>query len=134
MNSDFYFGDLKTWKLAENKNKLLGETEKAYIVESVFHKAWFNQRLKIKINKKTFLIEEVNYFTDGCELPVRTMKIIDKKELQGYTIPIHIEMTSFKNCSRKIISSSEIIYIDWNINAKINEMYFTQEYMTYPEF
>ena len=134
MNSDFYFGDLKTWKMADNKNKLIDETDKEYIVESIFHKAWFNQRLVLKIDKKTLFIEEVKYFANGCDLPVRIMKIIEKKELEGYIIPVHIEMTSFKECSQKVISSSEIIYVDLDITSKNNEELFTQEYMSYQEF
>lgn len=134
MNSDFSFGDLKSWKMADNNNRLLDESEKDYIIESIFHKAWFNQRLVIRIDKKTLFIEEIKYYANGCDYPVRVMKIKKKKELGKYIIPVHIEMTSFKECSQKVISSSEIIYLDWDITTKIDAAFFTQKHMTYQEF
>ena len=134
MNSDFNFGDLRSWKLADNQNKLLTETESEYIVESIFHKAWFYQRLVINIDKKTSFIKEIKYFANGCDFPLRIMEIIEKKELHGYIIPVHIKMTSYKECSQKVISSSEIDYLNLDIKSKINEEIFTQEYMTYQEF
>ena len=134
MNSDFYFGDLKSWKMADNRNKLLKESEKNYLVESIFHKAWFNQRLVLRIDKKTLFIEEIKYYATDCDYPVRIMTIIEKKEAQGYIIPVHVKMTSYKKCSQKVISSSEIIYLEWDITTKIDAAFFTQKYMTYQEF
>ena len=64
MNSDFHFGDLKSWKLSDNKNKLLNETEKYYIIESLFQKAWFKHRIVIRIDKRSFFIDQIKYFNN----------------------------------------------------------------------
>jgi hypothetical protein len=134
MNSDFFFSDLKSWELKKNDNRLIEETSTHFIVESKFHKKWINQRLIIKINKTNSFIDEIQYYTKGCEFPNRIMKILEKKQLKDLLIPIHIEMTSYLNCSQKIRSSSEIIFKDYDVNSQIDEAVFTEAYMTNMEF
>jgi hypothetical protein len=132
MNSDFYYSDLKSWELALNDNQLLEESEDYYSVESNFKKAFYNQRLILKIDKKTFFIEEVQFFKKGCDLPIRIMKILDKRNVDGIVYPVHLRMTQYYACNNEIKSSSEIIFYNVDVKSKISESIYTKEFMIKP--
>lgn len=134
MNSDFCYSDLKSWKLEENQNRLVNETDNHFYIESIFRNLFLNQRLLMKINKETYFIEEVLFFNKGCDHPVRKMIAHKINEEAGIYFSTHFKMIRYFECSRKVRSSSEIIFTNWDIKSEINEAVFTASYIINMEF
>ncbi len=99
-------------------------------LKNVFKTTFFNQRLVIRIEKGTYFIDEVSYFKNGCELPERVLKVLEKKEESGIYFPIHLEMIRYHKCKNDVRSSSEIIFEDWDVSSEIDSTIFSEEYMT----
>ena len=134
MNSDFNYSDLISWKLANNTNKLINESKNHYLIESIFKNIFINQRLVLKINKRSHFIEEVEFFEKDCQLPIRKMKNLQINEESGIYFSSFFTMTKYYDCSEKIRSSTEIIFNEWDIITEIDDSIFTESNMTKIEF
>ena len=134
MNSDFYFSDLKSWNLEENNNRLIKATNEHYVIESIFNKAWYKQRMIISVRKDSFIIERIEFFNNKCELPIRILEVQEIQKIDQMLLMKRIKMTSFRECSSEITSSSEINYINPDIKTPLAAEIFTKRQLTLLEF
>jgi len=81
------------------------------------------------LTKKTYFIDEVQFFKKGCALPDRVMKVLQKNNEQGIIFPVHLKMTRYFDCQHKIKSSSEIFFSNFDVESRISDSIFTEEFM-----
>jgi len=130
MNSDFNYNDLRSWKLSKNENRLVGESDTHFFLETRFKNIFFNQRLVLKINKESYFIEEVKYFKKGGVFPYRKMIALKIRQEGGIYFSSHFKMITYKEGSQQRRSSTEIILEDWDVTTEIDNTVYTEDFMS----
>ena len=136
MNSDFNYGDLRSWELSKNTNRLIDVNSDYYIIESVFKTTFYNQRMLLRVQRESYFIEEVSYFRKGCKLPTRILTVIgaDADDETSLLVPSRLLMSSYKDCTGELRSSSEILFENCNVSSDIDEDIFSLHHMTSGKF
>ena len=133
MGSDFNYSDLEPYDLAPNKNKLLNENGSFYEMEGILPEEELNRRV-YKINKTSYVIESTQFYKKDCKYPskeMKTMKVLNEK---GIYISTHVIMTTFKDCSVEIKSSSESIVDEYKFLSSMDEQLFSERTLSKEEF
>lgn len=123
MGSDFLYADLQSRNISNDQNKLIKTTDKHFIVEGILSKKEEFQKRIYKINKETFLIEEVEYYNADKNQLERKMTVLKTEIIDGVVIATHIRMESYKKGNLK--SASEIIMKNTEIPQSLSEDLFT---------